>query len=165
MNWIPSSPVLFQLPDTATGLDYLCTFDAESTQTVNGYSWAMSPTVPELFTITQSLSGVRLVAETLAGLFPIQFIDYRDGDEVKRVNSWPELPPGKDVIEFRPSGVTQYEYTLTVTVDYTETDELTGLETEQSATQSWRCVVLHDYSSGRAKLLEYMNHASSNKAG
>ncbi len=165
ISWVPSGSILFQLPDTATELDYLCAFQPESAQAVSGYSWVMGPTVPELFTITQSLSGVRLVAETLAGLFPIQFIDYRDGEEIKRVDSWPELPASKDVVEFRPSGITQCEYTLTVTVNYTETDGTTGLEIEKSASQSWLCVVLHDYSSGRDKLLEYMSHASGNEAG
>lgn len=165
MTWTPNSAVLFQLPDTAAGLDHLCAFQKQSNQTVNGYSWTMSPNVPEVFTITQSLAGVRLVADTLAGLFPIQFIDYRDADNVIRVDSWLKLPLGKDVIEFCPSNVTQYEYTLIVTVNYTETDEQTALKTETSSTQSWRCVVVHDYSSGRIKLLEYMSDASSNETG
>lgn len=161
MTWIPISPMLFEVSDLATELDYFCSFDPSPSQTVISYSWEMTPEPPERFSISSSTAGVRLTSGPLAGMFPIRFIDYRDGDKVKRVLSWDDLPLKKDVVEFRPSSVPLFEYTITVTVTYSEVDELIGTETEHTDTQAWQCVVTHDYSSGRAKLLEYMTNASS----
>lgn len=160
MSWQPGEALLFQQPDTATGLSYHCYFEPSDNQTINGYTWTMTPETPEQFIITASNSGVTLMADSLAGLFVPEFIDYRDGHKVLRVADWPDLPPGKDLVEFRPSGISQREYALSVTVTYTETDPDSGLEVEKTASQSWRCVVIHDYSTGRARLLEYMNASS-----
>lgn len=161
MTWTPTTPELFQEKDTATGLDYLCSYTEVGAEIV-AYQWTLTPEPPPgYFLVSSSLDGVRVVVPMLSGLFPIQFIDYRDGDDIKRVLSWDELPPGKDLVEFRPSGNPKQVYTLTVSVDYLLTDELTGLETEMTDANSWECIVLHDYSGGRGKLLEYMNHASS----
>ncbi|HGY9586734.1 TPA: hypothetical protein ACOJQP_005203 [Vibrio harveyi] len=160
MTWHPGEELLFQQPDTATGLAYHCYFELGDDQTLTGYTWTITPEKPDQFTITSAADGVRLVSDSLAGLFVPEFIDYLDADQVVRVSDWPELPTGKELIEFRPSSTSQREYVLTVTVEYTETDPTTAAETEVTASQSWRCVVLHDYSSGRDKLLEYMNASS-----
>ncbi|HCE4999829.1 TPA: hypothetical protein NGW16_004589 [Vibrio parahaemolyticus] len=160
MSWEPGEALLFQQPDTATGLSYHCYFELSEGQTLNGYTWTMTPEAPEQFTITASNSGVTLTADSLAGLFVPEFIDYRDGHKVLRVADWPDLPPGKDLVEFRPSGQSQREYTLTVTVSYKYSHPDTGQEIEGSSSQSWRCVVIHDYSTGRDQLLEYMNASS-----
>lgn len=160
MSWQPGEALLFQQPDTATGLSYHCYFEPSDNQTINGYTWTMTPETPEQFTITVTNSGVTLTADSLSGLFVPEFIDYRDGHKVLRVSDWPDLPPGKDLVEFRPSGISQREYTLSVTVTYTETDADSGLEVEKTDSQSWRCVVIHDYSTGRDQLLEYMNASS-----
>ncbi|EJV5951067.1 hypothetical protein N7I24_003627 [Vibrio alginolyticus] len=161
MSWKPIRDILFQHPDTATGLDYLCSFDLSDGQVLNGYTWEMTPETPPQFSISSSSSGVRLTSESLAGLFKPEFIDYREGDQIVRVGDWPELPPGKDLIEFRPSGQGVKEYTLTVTVSYIDTDPDTGQGVERTDNHSWRCLASHDYSSGRDKLLEYMNAGSN----
>lgn len=164
MAWQPGGDLLFQQPDTATGLAYHCFYEPEPEQAVTGYTWSITPEHPDQFTITSAADGVRLVSDSLAGLFVPEFIDYLDADQVVRVADWPELPTGKELIEFRPSSTSQREYVLSVTVEYTETDPTTAAKTEATASQSWRCVVLHDYSSGHDKLLEYIN-ASSNPPG
>lgn len=160
MSWSPGEEILFQLPDTATGLSYHCYFDLDDGQTLIAYRWTITPEKPDQITIISSYDGVRLTSPSLAGLFVPEFLDYRDGDQVIRVDDWPDLPPGKELIEFRPSGQSQREYTLTVTVDYEETDADSGQEVQRTSSQSWRCLVIHDYSSGRDKLLEYMNASS-----
>lgn len=161
MNWQPGGDLLFQQPDTATGLAYHCYFELDATQTLLSYTWTITPENPVQFTITSDNDGVRLTASSLAGLFVPDFLDYRDGGQVIRVGDWPDVPQGKELIEYRPSGQSQREYTLTVTVNYTGPDPDSGLEVESTDSQSWRCVVLHDYSSGRDKLLEYMNAGSN----
>ena len=160
MTWHPGEELLFQQPDTATGLAYHCYFELSDGQTLMGYTWSITPEKPDQFTIAAANDGVRLTSSSLAGLFVPDFLDYRDGDQVIRVDDWPDLPPGKEMIEFRPSGQSQREYTLTVTVNYKYSHPNTGQEIEGSSSQSWRCVVIHDYSSGRDKLLEYMNASS-----
>ncbi|EOW9487947.1 hypothetical protein ACOCGL_003413 [Vibrio cholerae] len=157
MSWQPGEALLFQQPDTATGLSYLCFYELTAEQTLIDYRWQITPAKPDQFSIESSGSGVRLSASHLAGLFVPEFIDYRDGERVRRVADWPQVPQGKDLIEFRPSAISRLEYTLSVTVRYSEKDETTGQSVEKTDTHSWRCVVLHDYSSGRQKLLEYMN--------
>ncbi|OCH08092.1 hypothetical protein A6E09_17235 [Aliivibrio fischeri] len=157
MTWHPSGDVLFQQPDTATGLDYRCFFKASESQVITGYTWSITPEQPSQFTITSNTDGVRLRSSSLAGLFVPEFIDYHDGQKVVRVADWPLLPPHQNIVEFRPSGVSQRDYTLSVTVTYNEVDPTSGTEVTQTATHSWRCCVIHDYSSGRDKLLEYMN--------
>ncbi|HHY0435719.1 TPA: hypothetical protein ACVU31_002508 [Vibrio parahaemolyticus] len=156
MAWNPIELVLFQLPDTAVNLDYLMVYQAEEGETVEGYTWSLSPVEPNPFTISADLSGVRLQSASLAGLFKPDFLDYRDGDQVLRVSDWPELPPCKDLVEFKPSSVSQLDYTITVTVTVQSIAPETSLEVETEHSNSWTMMVFHDYSSGKQKLLEYM---------
>lgn len=156
MSWNPIEPELFQQPDTAVNLDYLMSYQVEEGETVLSYTWSLSPDEPNPFTISADLSGVRLQAASLSGLFKPDFLDYRDGDQVLRVSDWPELPPCKDLVEFKPSSISQLDYTITVTVTVKSTDPDTSQELETEHSNSWTMVILHDYSSGKQKLLEYM---------
>ncbi|MEF1312045.1 hypothetical protein QTO01_18310 [Vibrio mytili] len=156
MTWNPIEPELFKLPDTTENLDYLMVYQVEEGETVQGYTWSLSPVEPNHFTISADLSGVRLQAASLAGLFQPDFLDYRDGDQVLRVSDWAELPPCKDLVEFKPSSVSQLDYTITVTVTVSSIDPDTSLEVETEYSNSWTMMVYHDYSSGKQKLLEYM---------
>lgn len=156
MSWNPSTPQLFQLPDTALNLDYLMAYQAAEGETVLSYTWLLSPGEPNPFTITDDVSGVRLQASILAGLFKPEFIDYRNGDQVLRVSDWPELPPCKYLVEFKPSSVSQLDYLITVTVTVKTIDPDSGQEFETEHSNIWEMVIIHDYSSGKQKLLEYM---------
>lgn len=156
MSWIPIESVLFQVPDTTENLDYLMAYQASEGETVLSYTWSLSPNDPNPFSISSDLSGVRLQAASLAGLFKPDFLDYRDGDQVLRVSDWPELPPCKELVEFKPSSVSRLDYTITVTVTVESTVPNTGEEIITEHSNNWTMVILHDYSSGKQKLLEYM---------
>ncbi|WP_172562485.1 hypothetical protein [Vibrio furnissii] len=156
MSWNPIESVLFQVPDTTENLDYLMAYQASEGETILSYTWSLSPNDPNPFTISSDLSGVRLQAASLSGLFKPDFLDYRDGDQVLRVSDWPELPPCKDLVEFKPSSISQLDYTIVVTVTVKSTDPDTNQEVETEYSNSWTMVILHDYSSGKQKLLEYM---------
>ncbi|KDM92897.1 hypothetical protein [Photobacterium galatheae] len=156
MSWNPIEPGLFQLPDTAVNLDYLIYHQVEEGETVLSYTWSISPADPNPFTISVDGGGVRLQAASLSGLFKPNFLDYRDGDQVLRASDWSEIPPCKDLVEFKPSSVSQLDYTITVTVMVKATDPFTSQSVEAKYTNSWTMVILHDYSSGKQKLLEYM---------
>ncbi|EPP5815707.1 hypothetical protein ACUTZS_003563 [Vibrio cholerae] len=156
MSWNPIESVLFQVPDTTENLDYLMSYQAAEGETVLNYTWSLSPDESNPFTISADLSGIRLQAASLSGLFKPDFIDYRDGDQVLRVSDWPELPPCKDLVEFKPSSISRLDYTMTVNVTVKSTDSATNQEVETVHSNSWIMVILHDYSSGKQKLLEYM---------
>lgn len=120
------------------------------------YTWSLSPDEPNPFTISADLSGVRLHSASLAGLFKPDFLDYRDGDNLLRVFDWQELPSGKDLVEFKPSSISEFDYTISVTVTVKSLDETTSKELKTEYSKTWSMVILHDYSSGKQKLLEYM---------
>lgn len=153
-TWTPPEGVLFAEPETATGISYQIScsvVDAlDPTVTVTGYSASISPepTVPVL-TIAPSASGVSVTASTLAGLFGIQFIDYREGDQILRVLSWDDLPPGADdIVEFRPSADTVRDYALTVTA---------MLSDGRSVAAVYGIQIFQDWTAGRDRLVSEVN--------
>lgn len=157
MSWTPSDALLFQHSELTTDLAYHCFYQLSELQTVSRYSWSISPEQPEQLQINHDTGGVYVTSASLVGLFEPVFIQYLDGEQVITVADWSELPPGKPLIEFRPTRENIREYILTVTVVYIEIDELTAIEKEITQTQTWRCVIYRDYSAGRLKLLEYIN--------
>lgn len=154
MSWSPADSLLFQLEDTATNLNYLLTYEGNGT--VTGYQFQLSPEVDSPFFITSSVTGVNVKASSLSGLFNPDFIKYWTEDGPVSVSDWPDLSAGKELIEFKASSMSQIEYKLTVTVTVTTTNSM-GISSSTQYSNTWSIVVLHSYSGGRDKLLEYMS--------
>jgi hypothetical protein len=117
---------------------------------VTGYQATITPE-PEVqvLDIVASASGVSVTAETLAGLFGIQFIDYREGSQVLRVLSWDDLPAGADdLVEFRPSTDQVREYTLDVTALLSDGSTALAVYTIQ---------IFQDWTAGRDRLVSEVN--------
>lgn len=124
--------------------------DDEETDSVTGYSYSISPAYPQdILTITTSSEeGVRITAPSLAGFFPIEFVHYLHDGESVFADFWHDVPLGVEIVEFRPSTLRTFTYSLTVTATtssgavYSTTLDMT---------------VEHDWTPGKLKLLEYVD--------
>lgn len=166
-QWLPEPGELFRLPETATGLDMTVRCEvpeATDAQTgepvpppvVLGYTATVLPPPPPVLVISALPSGVSVRADTLAGLFPILFIDCLRQGRLERVPHWDSLPADADeIIEYRPSRERQREYRLTVTA---------RLSDGQSVNAVYSLVILQDWTAGRDRLRREID-ARSNQAG
>lgn len=156
MSWTPGGDVLFDLLDTATNVTRTCAYTPADGDTVKGYTFALDPVAPPAFDITATDSGVVFAVPAFTGLFEPEFIDYLDAGKVCRVTAWDALPEGKEIIEFRPTGTHRISYTLTVTATVEQQTELGDTATVE-VSHAWLCIVTHDYSPDRDRLLDYIN--------
>ncbi|WMC11766.1 hypothetical protein PU634_05205 [Oceanimonas pelagia] len=167
VEWLPAPGLLFKAPETAGGISHRirCVIiptpagedgeDPEPPPEVVGYRAIIEPAPPvPVLELAVSGQGVTLSAQTLAGLFGIDFIDYLQDGVIARVTSWGALPAqAEQVIEFRPSRLTSRSYLLQVTA------ELTNGEREQA---SYTLTITQEWTAGRDRLKEEVN-ARSNK--
>lgn len=149
VTWSPDSALLFTEPETATDIAYGVSVavvdDEDPTLAVTGYAATISPE-QTLMSVTDGAGGVTVTASSLAGLFPLEFIDYLLGGELERVTRWDDLPPeAQDIIEFRPSSQVSTDFVLSVTA------------TLSDATQVQRDFTLRitqDWTAGKLRLQE-----------
>ncbi|MFM2482782.1 hypothetical protein [Celerinatantimonas sp. YJH-8] len=160
MSWIPTQQTLFRVMDSATHLNYQLQYQPAENETVTGYQWQMEPP-DHPFTLSTREDGVMLSAVQLTGVFHPQALIFRDGNTIRSVSDWSELPSAVALVEFHPPANGQRGYTLTVTAHIVITDPLTGTETDDDVHQSWAMRVRHNYDSGKTLLENYI-HASSN---
>ncbi|MBJ7550742.1 hypothetical protein [Marinomonas ostreistagni] len=123
--------------------------DDEETGSVIDYSYSISPAYPQgILTITADEDGVRITAPSLAGFFPIEFVHYLQDGESVFADFWHDVPMGSEIVEFRPSTLRTFTYSLTVAAT-------TSSGTEYSTTLDM--TVEHDWTPGKLKLLEYVD--------
>ncbi|EGQ7954457.1 hypothetical protein LFR94_002357 [Vibrio vulnificus] len=160
--WTPEEPLLLETLDTDVD-QRLSIYYQDETVEVSRYEVTFSPYFSDVFSAQTSAQLVEVFIHDMPLLFRPQFIEYLENGVLTRVFSWPDLPPGKDLVEFRPSEQSTITVSVTVEAYGTQTDD-TGQETEFFTSRSWNVVLHHDYSSGKQKLEEYM-HASSIPTG
>ncbi|UTW01231.1 hypothetical protein KDW99_08930 [Marinomonas rhizomae] len=123
--------------------------DGDGTDFVVSCSYSISPAYPlDVFNITASATGVQITAPSLAGFFPIEFVHYLQDGESVFAKFWHEVPMGVEIVEFRPSTLRTFTYTLTVTAT---TSSGAVYSTQLAMT------VQHDWTPGKLKLLEYVD--------
>lgn len=158
-TWSPTEGgQLFSLPETSGPIEYQFLATATAVDPITGepapvpvtdYDYELSP--PDtvgILSISASSSGVTLQADTLGGLFPIQFIEYLMNGELYRVFHWDDLPESaEEVITFRPSTETEKSFTLTVTAS----------ADGEPIEQSWTLVITQDWTAGKERLQEEVN--------
>lgn len=155
-TWSPTDGgQLFSLPETSGPIEYQFSAEATAVDPITGmpapvpvsdYDYELTPSdTTGVFTFTVSSSGVTLQADTLSGLFPIQFIEYLLNGELYRVFHWDDLPESaEEVITFRPSTETEKSFTLTVTAS----------ADGEPIEQSWTLVLTQDWTAGKNRLQE-----------
>lgn len=109
---------------------------------VDHYSSSIAPT-QSVLSISADVAGVTVSAPTLAGLFPIRYIDYRKNNATHRIYDWNALPPQCRLVAFKPTTARQFTFTLTVTA------HLTDGSTEQAA---YSLIVTQDWTAGKIRL-------------
>lgn len=152
----PGTP-LFVLFETASG-PFVWTIQAQIETPEDGaigggmlnvsvlrYSGSIKPN-QDLLTIIGGDDALTVTAETLIGLFPIVFIDYlTDDGDLKRIDDWDALPnEAREVVEFRPSDLRKYIFTLTAQAE---------LSNGSIETADYSLIVLHDWTPGRDRLV------------
>lgn len=150
--WSPAPGVLFAEPETARGVAYQISCSVvtdpaalEPAPTVTEYraSLAPQPGAPVLQVGTDD-GGISVTSDALAGLFGIEFIDYRIGERVVRIHSWDDLPDSaEEIIEYRPSGTAERAYTLNATA---------WLSDGTKVSAAYQCVVQQEWTAGRDRL-------------
>ncbi|HEX5678793.1 MAG TPA: hypothetical protein VFX91_12580 [Alcanivorax sp.] len=151
VTWTPAPGELFNLPETSTNVLYSVSVsvsdDLNPGLSVTGYEANITPsqTILDLDTT----GDVTVSADSLAGLFPVEFIDYLLNGNIERVTRWDDLPAAaEDLIEYRPSSETAKTYTLNVTATLSDGSE------EQAA---YTMVVTQNWTTGRDRLVAEVN--------
>lgn len=150
--WTPPPGPLFALSELATDVAYAVTCsvvdETDPTLAVVGYQAIVTPE-QSLLTVTAGSSGVTVSADSLSGLFSIEFIDYLRGGQLARASSWEELPEdAEELVEFRPSREVSKVYLLTVTALLSDNTELVA---------EYTMTVFQDWTAGRNRLVEEVN--------
>lgn len=150
--WTPPPGPLFALSELATDVTYAVTCsvvdETDPTLAVVGYRAIVTPE-QSLLTVTAGASGVTVSADSLAGLFAIEFIDYLRDGQLARASSWEELPEdAEELVEFRPSREVSKVYLLTVTALLSDDTELVA---------EYTMTVFQDWTAGRNRLVEEVN--------
>lgn len=147
MDWEPADDLLFSLPETAGPVQFtIAATPGEGDSPPVGYSFAFEGAPPPVLTVTTGPDGVTVAAQSLAGLFPPEYLDYWADYRVERVAGWEALPgPGEapDLVAFQPSGERVREYRLTVTAG----------ESPGGPSKTYRLEVTQDWTAGRDRLL------------
>lgn len=142
-----SGPIDYQFSSTATEIDPITGMPAPVP--VTDYDYELSPPDPAgILSISASSNGVALHADTLIGLFSIQFVEYLLNGELYRVFDWNDVPDlAEEIIIFRPSTEIERSFTLTVTA---------SADGEPIA-QTWTLVITQDWTAGKVRLQEEVN--------
>lgn len=153
-TWSPPPNVLFSLAETAGPVAAVITVEVEGVDeltgepapvAVLGYRGSITPE-QEILAVTGGPDGLAVSAASLAGLFPIDFIDYREQGQLSRAPSWEALPASaEEVVEFRPSRDAARAYRLDVIADLADGSE---------AYMSYLIEIRQDWSAGRDRLKE-----------
>lgn len=158
VTWTPEPGVLFDLSELDGPVAYTITAEVLDelgvpVPVLDYEVVSLTPPAPVL-TVTASPHGVQVSAESLAGLFPIQYLDYLLGGVLHRVYSWDDLPAETEaIVAFMPSTKVQETFTLKVRA-ILEHDPLDAVEAEYTMT------VRQDWTAGRNRLLEEINARS-----
>lgn len=130
--------------------------DQKETAYVTSYAYSISPAYPlGIWSINSSLSeGVTLHASSIAGFFPIEFVHYLDNGQSIFADFWHEVPMGSEIVEFRPSTLRTFTYSLTVTAT-TSSGAVYSITLDMT--------VEHDWTPGKLKLLEYVDAIRSSE--
>ncbi len=161
-TWTPAPGKLFSLPETSGAINYQisCAIALAATAlptdivpTVTAYSATLAPLpTVDVLRITPSATALTVSAQSLAGLFGFDFIDYRDGDAIVRIYSWDDLPDAADIVEFRPSHDTSRDFTLSVTAT---------LSDKRTVSATYTLQILQEWSAGAEKLRSEVNARSN----
>ncbi|MCO7216891.1 hypothetical protein [Halomonas sp. OfavH-34-E] len=153
-TWTPAPDVLFSLPETSGPVSTTISVAVEGVDpatglpepvAVIGYRGSITPEQGVL-AVAGGPGGLTVSATSLAGLFPIDFIDVLQDGQVVRVPDWGSLPASaEEVIEFRPSRDTTRAYRLDVIAD---------LEDGGEAYTSYLIEIHQDWTAGRDRLKE-----------
>lgn len=91
---------------------------------VTGYQGGITPDQVVL-SVSGGADGLVIESASLAGLFPIEFIDYLREDEIVRAPDWDRLPESaEEVIDFRPSREQTRSFRLDVIADLADGDQV-----------------------------------------
>lgn len=109
-------------------------------------------------------SNINVSTSSYNGIFkdnfslPYMSLKYRDGDELKAVSSFQELPPKGtvDVYSYKGPETVLKDFHITVVMNYTETDPATSTTTSKSITKSYIQPIRGNYGDFAQKLLDYL---------
>jgi hypothetical protein len=154
-KWSPdSSDTLPQLSesDTNVKLTFSVSDDSDSgssvTYTIKTID--ISPNGLSSF-FTQSISDntATLIANSLAGSFPILNIRYRLNDKMYNINNWDDLPiNASHITEYSKDPNTPKQITITISADGSD---------KSTVTNSWTYTLNGNYSSGIDKFLHELS--------
>lgn len=159
VEWLPVPGVLFSRPETSGSVQFhiSCLIiegeppvggPVEPVPTITGYAATINKQ-QSIISLTISAGGVLVSADTLSGLFGIEFVDYQQNRVVTRIYEWKDLPDDADeIVEFRPSSEQSRQYQLTVTADLSNGEQVSA---------SYAMIVSQDWTAGRDRLLREMN--------
>lgn len=151
VTWTPEPGELFRLPETSTDISYSVsvsvTDDGDPDLSVTGYAATITP---EQSILDVSTAGsVTVSADSLAGLFPIQFIDFLLNGVPGRVFSWEDLPAeAEDIIEFRPGSGVSVTFTMVVIATLSDASQVQA---------TYTMTVTQDWTAGRDRLVMEVN--------
>src|SRR5690625_4320160 len=153
-TWTPNPGELFRLPETARQVAYPVSVVVEESDPaggagapvpVLGYQGVITPEQPVL-SVTDTGEALTVSAETLAGLFPIDGIDYLLAGVLERAISWDTLPnEAEEIVAFKASTDRERAYVLAVTAQLADGSEV-GAE--------YSLIVQQDWTAGRDRLKE-----------
>ena len=111
-TWSPLPEVLFSLPETSGPVSTAISVQVEGVDpltgapapiAVTGYEGSITPEQGVLI-VEGGPSELTIRSPSLAGLFPIEFIDYLQDGQIVRAPDWESLPESaEELVDFRPS--------------------------------------------------------------
>lgn len=150
VTWTPTEGLLFTEPETGGPVSEFFSADAETIGgvpvTVTSYGYSISPTPSaSVFTFNVTPTGVAMSATTLAGLMPIDGIDYLLGGVLATAADWDDLPAeAEEIVAFRAGTTASITFTLTITAIAGGSDPISA---------EYTFTITRDWTAGRDRLI------------
>lgn len=151
-TWSPSPEVLFSLPETAGPVSTTISVEVEGVDpltgepapiAVTGYEGSITPE-QDVLIAEGGPDALTVRSPSLAGLFPIEFIDYLQDGQVVRAPDWESLPgSAEELIDFRPSQEQTRAFRL---------DVVASLSDGTEAYTSYLIEIHQDWTAGKDRL-------------
>lgn len=128
-------------------------------------SLASGDTLTSLKIISHNLpSNINVSGASYSGMFknnfdlPFQSLKYREGDQLKAVSAFQQLPPkgSVDIYEYRAPSSMLKNFSITIKMDYNEVDPTTTTSTPKSITKTYTQPIRGSYDNFTQQLLNYL---------
>lgn len=149
VTWSPVPGELFELAETDVDVEHTISAtvgtDAyDLLPSITGYAATITP-AQVVVQVSTSLAGITVSADALAGIIPIQFVDYLLDRVPGQATRWNDLPEeAEEVVGFQPSLDASRTWTVNATVTLSDSSEHHA---------SYTFTVKNDWTAGRDRLI------------